>query len=152
MLLNNVRISECETYEQKKEVWELFFRMFPNGNHGIENVAEYIEKVCRFARVLIACKDGGLVGFIAFYANDFCTGTAYVTQFLIDEKYRKKGVGRCLLSKCEEECKKNAFGVIKLEVKKDNKNAIAFYGNCGFVVDVEKEKSIYMVKKLEARE
>ena len=151
MLLDNVRISECETYEQKKGVWELFFRMFPGGSHCIAKVAEYIEKVCKNARILSARKDDELIGFIAFYANDFDTRIAYVTQFLIDGKYRKQGVGRCLLSGCEEACRKCAFEMLKLEVNRDNENAIAFYKHCGFVEDVKKENSFYMVKQLNVR-
>lgn len=148
MLLNNVRISECKTYEQKKEVWELFFRMFPNGNHGIENVAEYIEKVCKYAQIMAVCDNNEAIGFIAFYANDFKTQTAYVTQFLIDQKYRNRGFGKKLLSKCEAECKKRGFLRLRLEVRRDNENAISFYEHCGFIRDAKTDKSIYMEKRL----
>lgn len=148
MLLNDVRISECKTYEQKKDVWELFFRMFPEGSHGIKNVTEYIEKVSKYAQVIVACKDDQLIGFIAFYANDFKTQTAYVTQFLVDQKYRNQGVGKKLLSECEVECKKKEFLCLRLEVGKDNENASSFYEHCGFIRDTATDKSIYMEKKL----
>lgn len=149
MLLNNrFEIRECTSHEEKERVWEAFFKVYPNGTHGIENIDTYIEKVVNHARIIAVYDAEVVVGFVAFYANDVETGVAYITQILVVEEYRHFKLGKALLDAFENVSKDNGFKTLRLEVNKANVNAIGFYNHLGFVRETETEKSFYLRKQL----
>ena len=63
------------------------------------------------------------------------------------------GIGKKLLEMCCKEALNKKFKKIKLEVNKENSNAIKFYKSKGFyIVSDAGEFSFYMVKDLIERE
>ena len=71
MLLNsNIKIHECVLYNDKKNIWSAFFKVYPNGIHGIEHIEDYIENIYKyfgFGTWLIRRKeDGVLIGMAGF--------------------------------------------------------------------------------------
>lgn len=149
--MENIVLKECTTKESQRDVWQLFFKEYPNGTHGIVNVDEYVEKVCQYARVIAAYFENKVIGFIAFYANDLVSKTAYITQILVSEEYRKYKVGKALLELCEAECVKEGFELLRLEVNNCNLNAIGFYLHHGFKRCEEKVTSFYMTKEIKMK-
>ena len=99
------------------------------------------------AEIIVAyCSD--IMGYIAVYANDIKTRTAYVSLFAVKSDYQRHGVGRCLLKEAELLAKQRGLDRIQLEVQKSNGNAINFYINNGFRQEAENPDSWYMIKEL----
>ena len=76
---------------------------------------------------------------------------------IVNENYRNKGIGKALLNKMVEVCKKEKERVdyITLEVRVSNTNAISLYKKNGWIEIVKKthyysdgEDAIYMVRSL----
>lgn len=136
------------SYAEKRKVWEAFYAVYSKESHGIDEVEMYIEKVCNSA-VIIGAYDGKkIVGFVAFYANDYESKVAYITQILVIDQYRNRKIGEMLINACQDKCREKGFTILKLEVNKNNENAQGFYEHLNFKKEVEKEKSYYMIKKI----
>ena len=56
----------------------------------------------------------------------------YVTEFDVDEAYRRQGVGRELMAFMEADAKAKGFARIELDMWTFNENARAFYEALGF--------------------
>lgn len=73
---------------------------------------------------------------------------AFICDFLILEKYRKKGYGRQTLLLVEEDAKEKGFNKIFLHVFKYNESAISLYESLGYKVFKEESAGIYMIKDI----
>lgn len=58
--------------------------------------------------------------------------TYYITEFGVDEAYRRHGVGRELLDFMREDARKRGFARIELDAWTFNESALDFYGSLGF--------------------
>lgn len=148
MLSDSIKICTCESLREKRIVWELFFAEYPKESHGISEIEKYIDKVCDFANIIIAYDGNIIIGFIAFYANDYEKKIAYITQILVSSQYRNRRIGEMLINACEVFCRDKGFQELKLEVKNENIRAQKFYKRHNFEKETEKEKSFYMIKKI----
>ena len=95
------------------------------------------------------CRDekGQLVGMIAFYANKPLEGVAYLPHVYVASQYRCKGFFKQMLHKVECIAQERGFTAIKLEVHKDNKNALKSYERTGFLLSsVACCKSLFLTK------
>lgn len=93
-----------------------------------------------------------VVGFIVgIKLNDT---TAKVLMLSVVEKHRRKKVATALLNQFIESIKKEKVKIVELEVRTDNKGAIAFYQKQGFkIVDriddfYQDGKSAYIMRKM----
>lgn len=68
--------------------------------------------------------EGNIVGYINCWISD----NTEILNFCVDEKYQKQGIGTLLYNEVE----KIANGIISLEVRVSNLNAINFYLKKGF--------------------
>ena len=89
--------------------------------------------------ILIAERDGVICGMAAIeYLNKpespYCHPRRiyYVTEFDVDEAYRRQGVGRELMAFMEADARAKGFSGIELDMWAFNKNAQAFYEALGF--------------------
>lgn len=111
-----------------------------------EEYGELLGKLSNYAYVAYAYRKN-ILGYIAFYANSL--DKAYISLIAVNPQYQKQHIGSYLLGYCEEIVRNKAISKIQLEVKKDNKSAIAFYQKKGFQWEMDKdEKSCYMMKVL----
>ena len=69
-----------------------------------------------------------LVGLIAAYKQE----ELYITNFSTDPNYIRRGIAGTLIKMSEDFCKLNNLRYIELEVRPQNKTAIAFYEKRGF--------------------
>lgn len=69
-------------------------------------------------------EENNIIGYINCWVSD----NTEILNFCVEPNYRKKGIG----SKLFNEVEKIASGVISLEVRVSNTNAIEFYSNRGF--------------------
>jgi len=77
----------------------------------------------------VAAHGTGIVGYI------FGTKSGHIISFAVDEKYRKKGLGKSLIQCCLQSYAKVSGGIlIKLNVRTTNEPAIALYEKFGFQI------------------
>ena len=90
--------------------------------------------------------DGDIIGYINAWISD----NTEILNFCVEPSYQNKGIGSLLYNEVET----NKVGIISLEVRESNYNAIKFYKNKGFKeVAVRKnyysngENAILMIKE-----
>ena len=121
----------------------------PSISERKHDLMEYAHKLYQYAYVYIVAKENNWVGFIAFYANDIVTKTAYIAQIAVDSEKCHKGFGTALVEKCINISKLNGMLEIMLEVNKENRRAIEFYKKIGFIYKRQASRySEYMTLKL----
>lgn len=112
------------------------------------NIKEYSKKLSENAVFFIQKDREKNVGFATVYSNSK-DRVAYLVFLAIHDKYRKKGYGYNILKKIEEIALENGMDNMKLEVRKNNTNAIRFYENNEYIyLEDASESSIYMIKSL----
>jgi len=94
-----------------------------------------------------ATRDGVRAGFMAFYANDQASGTAFLSNLAVRSGYRGTGVGLALMCKCCDDAKAKGMKRIRLEVDSINESAIRFYRSLGFApAGRASDASIFMMR------
>lgn len=101
-----------------------------NNKDYIPFVAQLSDKIIGFIVARLITIDKCDVGFIE-YENRF---EIEVYNIAIDEKYRKKGIGRKLLDCCFDIEELQGNVIYQLDVRKSNEAAIEFYKKQGFVI------------------
>jgi len=138
-----------------EEVYEYLYLLennySPSLSKRIDEFDSYVKKLSIFATNYGVYDDmhNKCIGYIGFYTNNIELGFSYVSQLVVDCSVQKLGIGKSLLKICERVSKSKGFKFIKLEVRKDNENAILFYKKNGFKMSEETEKTFIMIKSLE---
>lgn len=123
--------------------------IFPNLKGKIYPEERYAKKLNDFAEVYCVKYNGEVAGVVVFYANDFQSMEAYISQFGIKSSFKRMGLGTYMLHECENVIRNRGLKAIRLEVGESNVNAIAFYKKNGFSKDTVKEAGrLYMLKRL----
>lgn len=144
-----MEINEITSDAIKKKIILQCDSTFPHGICQRENSEEIIDRICRFAYFFSVFDGSDSIGYIAFYANDKETNTGYISMIGVIDTYHGKGAGSLLLNKCIEISKSNGMCFLRLEVDKDNSNAIGFYKHEGFRYEKDAGQSThYMIKAL----
>jgi ribosomal-protein-alanine N-acetyltransferase len=80
---------------------------------------------------LVALADGGLAGFaVASWLRQ--EAAAEIEGLVVDEKYRRQGIGRTLIVACMDWAAKSGASSMRLEVRASNAAALALYRRHGF--------------------
>ena len=115
-------------------LWNELGREFnPPLDEQINNLRALVDKICIYGNTIAAFDGIKAIGAISFYANDYDSKIAYITEFLVIEKYRRQKVGTALLYKCFDFAKKEGMTKIRLQVADNNESAKKFYMKNGFV-------------------
>ena len=146
-----VEIFNYDVKNNKELIWISDTAFTNNPVHLRPNYLELVDKISRYGIFFVAYAPD-IAGYCAIYINDYDTKTAYITLIATEKSHQRMGVGKALLERCEEETLKKGFSKIKLEVKKENTNAIHFYQKNGFrFVGEATDHSFYMEKNLEKK-
>jgi len=144
---NIVRIDSKEEIVGILNEYDLVFR--PSVSSRIKDFNEYADKLLNNALVYAAQINGKNIGFIAFYANDKESKTAFITLLGVLPSVQNQGIGTALLKLCFDVSQEKEMSYVKLEVRKHNDRAINFYKKYGFQFCGEASAdSMYMVRKL----
>jgi len=81
--------------------------------------------------VIAATIDDELAGY-ALVALRKGARTLRIYSLAVDARYARRGVGRALMQACEAYAGRHRRAALTLEVRYDNKSAIALYESCGF--------------------
>jgi ribosomal-protein-alanine N-acetyltransferase len=84
---------------------------------------------------LVMEDDGRLVGFVAAVESE--KRIARILMLAILREYRGRSLGSILMKELYARCIANDIHTVKLEVRKSNKSAMAFYERQGFAVTGE---------------
>jgi ribosomal protein S18 acetylase RimI-like enzyme len=118
-------------YEQEKQ----------NGKFIDTDIESYFFKLNANAEIFIISENCIDKGFIAFYCNNQKTKIAFITLLLVNEKYRKQGIGYKLVNFVLKTAKERGFIKCNLEVLKENKKAYSLYTSFGFsIIEVKENK------------
>ena len=151
MQIKDVLISDFTT----PEFTEMFKRYFTELNVSVKDWEKLFQKMNSEARNFAYIRigdDGNCIGFIQFTIMPFSSwffesNMGFVRELWIENKYRRRGHGKALLS-CAEKFFVNR-GVYKSILTTDT--ATDFYINCGYLKDIDilaKNKDTVFVKNL----
>jgi len=93
---------------------------------------EYSKKIAEKAITFEAWYKQKLIGLIAAYFNDDINCTGFISNVSVIENYNGKGLASELMKMCLNYALQNNFKEIKLEVNRNNLNAIKLYKNFNF--------------------
>ncbi len=112
------------------------------------NIREYALKLYEKAILVIAVnKKNCLVGLTAFYANDFVTKKAYLSNINVIDKYNGLGIASTMMKTMEQFIIDKGFKELYLEVYSSNDRAINLYHKYGFLNYDNKNDNICMKKQ-----
>jgi ribosomal protein S18 acetylase RimI-like enzyme len=104
--------------------------------HGMYNYV-YLHRLAMLARegsplFLAAYHDGKPVGFILGEVDDPLRRTVHICKFIVDQRYRRNGIGGRLLHAFIDTVDSLGFYDCHLEVRVDNRSAISLYEKMEF--------------------
>jgi len=102
-------------------------------------IKRFLKKISRSGIILVAEVDGRIVGagggyVIGSMENIECERYGFIEFLVVDENYRGRGIGRCLLLDLIDRLKAKGVTEIYLEVDPRNKAALSLYRSLGFTV------------------
>ena len=104
----------------------------------------YLQKLERHAELLTHHDSSGILGFVFFYCNAPDKKASYITLIGTSIQARGKGVGYGLMQHVLSLSRHRGFSWCKLEVRKNNERAYAFYQQTGFVVEEDRGEKYLM--------
>jgi len=127
-------LHRLETLADK--VWEPTYRHLVRQAHillmqeRMHTVQAYREQMSEGHRFFKAEQDGVLLGFISFYPQE---QLMKVPKLYVDNQLQRRGVGKALLDRVEQEARKQGLSWLELNVNRYNK-ALYFYRRNGFFI------------------
>ena len=146
---NNVEIKQLKNKEDILRILNEFDEVFsPSISEKVDNISDYASKLSENAYVYVAYGTQNL-GFVTLYANDYESKIAYISFIGVKKEAQNMKIGKKLLKDCFEKSAKLGMKHIKLEVQKENLNAIEFYKRNGFAyLNEASSKSVYLIKEI----
>jgi N-acetylglutamate synthase-like GNAT family acetyltransferase len=86
-------------------------------------------------RLVVAELDGELVGLASLHTSlsvEYDEPAAKLSAIVVDERYRRRGIGEALVAAMEAEARRRGCCLIFLTTAECRKEAHAFYGRVGF--------------------
>ncbi len=112
-------------------------------------VSDYAKKLSENAWFILCMEDDEIIGFTAYYLNQE-GGFAYIPQIWVSDMHQRKGIGASMMDKLIKDVPSYVKS-IRLEVRKNNEKAVAFYEKNGFVVFDEKNGKLLLGKVISCK-
>lgn len=96
---------------------------------------QVLNRIVDNAFVLTAFVENEIIGFCAFYINNFECKTVYISLIAVKMRYQGMHVGTIMMDYIKSMSKLNGFDKIRLEVDDANINGIAFYKRNSFIYE-----------------
>lgn len=97
-----------------------------NLSESVVELSGFAQKLSDHAEViLLLSEENYIIGFEAFYVNNYKAKEAFLSLIAAEDQYRGGGYARSLLSKCLDICSAKAMQRLKLEVK--NQTIVRLY-------------------------
>ena len=85
---------------------------------------------------LVVERDSQLVGFLFGFVTPATPPVGYIHLLGINPDFRRRGIGRLMYSKFEEDCRTGGCTTLKAMTTPGNESATAFHRALGFAVDI----------------
>lgn len=135
----------------KKSVYDLLMKcekdFTPSLSCSIVNLDGYAEKLSKNAEFVLSSEAEENIGFLAFYKNKE-SGFLYIPLIWVSKKHQNRGIGQKMLNHLIENREEGIKGV-RLEVRKNNENAVSFYKQSGFEIIGDHDEKYLLEKCLE---
>lgn len=131
----------------RDELHQLLVSERINNRHFIDPVIDvdtYLNKLFTQADITACHSNGQCRGFVASYCNDMRSLNAYISLLVVSPDCRGTGIGRALVGHVCATARTKGFLRCRLEVRRGNAAAFAFYRHLGFVATEERCDSILM--------
>ena len=105
---------------------------------NFDNMLDEMRSLPSMYSNIIAVEDKKAVGFLSMicYKNFLhCGGTALITELIVSNHFRRRGIGKKLIEKAIEIAEQNGMDELEVGTEKENKIAKTFYRNTGFKTD-----------------
>ena len=143
------KVKRIDVYNEKKRIIESCDDAFI---YGIVNKKDYLNilnKIDQNAYLIGIYNSDQPIGYAAIYANDYESKVAYISMIGVVKRMQGMHIGSKLMIECIEIAKKEHMHIIRLEVLKNNIQAIKFYRRYGFEEEMESStESLYMKKNI----
>lgn len=128
-----------------KNCANFFFDQRYNDELMIDKLSKKFSENAKF----IVCKEKAKVlGFVAYYCNNYETRCAFVSMIIVIAEVAGKGIGSRLMDQVFIDAKDSGMVRVELEVAKENYRAIAFYKKLNFLEKETRENSLILSKEL----
>lgn len=131
-LLKSGLCSEENAFERAQKE---FNELLPEGKYTKDNFI-----------YMVVNSDNEDVGIIWY--KKLTESEAFICDFLIFEKFRKKGYGKQTLLLLDNDAKEKGVSKMRLHVFRFNKTAFSLYNSIGYKIAKEDGGSIFMVKDI----
>ena len=105
-----------------KKIYEILVKFrplfMPCSCLPLHNLTDYANKLSLKAYFLVALYNDDIIGFTAFYANDYITQTAFGTLIAVLPDYQNRKIGQMLMENTLSTAKEAGMTKIKLSVQK----------------------------------
>lgn len=108
------------------------------GGLFVPDALAYLEKLDRYAELLIHQEKGQVLGYVFFYCNAVDKRSSYISLIGTSIQARSKGIGYGLLQYVLQVSRLRGFPCCQLEVRKANARAFDFYKQVGFTVEEDR--------------
>lgn len=113
---------------------------------NIYDIKNYSDKLFKFAETFFLINERNEdIGMCSIYINDDTNKILYISTISVKKEYLSNGLGQVLLNHIFEIKNKYKMNYIKLEVNKNNNQAIRFYKKNRFTIFEEKLYSFIMI-------
>ena len=128
-------------YNQALELWKKSEGIGLSSSDDIDDLEIYIQHNQDYS--FLALLDGEVIGTI-LAGHDY--RRAYIYHFVVDENYRKRGIGKLLLEKSLSKLKN--MGIVKchIAVYKDNMGAKSIWEKVGFKLRYDLDMMSYSLE------
>lgn len=112
------------------------------------SISTYAQKITNNAQRFEAWSDHKLIGLVAAYYDRTGNGHAFITNLSVLPNYQHRGIAHNLLKQSIQYLFQHKISIIKLEVEKENKNAISLYKKFKFSPEDKTKNPMIMVLKI----
>ena len=147
---NSIYIVQITNMQEIYNIFLKFSYLFsPPLHESIPDIFGYAKKLSEKAIFYAVLYNNDIVGFTAFYANDYITQTAFGTLIAVLPDYQNRKIGQMFMIKIFNTAKEVGMTRMKISVRKDNDKAIALYKKYGFeYLCDENDEFFFMIKDL----
>jgi len=134
----------------RAKIYELMYPLLNDGSgiYELDDLNAYVDKIMEKACIISVMEQNVLLGFLAYYANDYESKNAFLSMVVISPTVRKMGYGRRLVDFFIADLVLKGFKRCLTEVKEDNIKAINVCKKVGFSLIGKKDKYLIMEKML----
>lgn len=115
-------------------------------------ISAYAAKIASSAIRCEAWSQDSLIGLVAAYCNDQNSRIGYITSVSVSSEWTGKGIATRLMQQCIAQAALSGMSLIKLEVARDNTQAISLYKKLGFCIDQATTPSLTMTLHMNGKE